>query len=561
MKGPDTNSAFAFSSEDYDGLLHTTLGKFDFQSIPVLFPEEHHAFESSAMNQIHLLATAEHEQVHDMLARQTTHGYLILLGVRFARKINPEQANQVLPPLQALHHEARAIHEAYAVFSTLCTNRLYQPMLDTLTPEYVAYRQKAEAMLPMALESTRLGRDFVYAAVLIALSPAIPEPDPGLSAVENLQKAIRAASGCEVRWASLLDWKIQHEETARALCETAAIAENYSGAQLDLPIYFDAAPEQLTPADLATLEQRETQLIQRLMLDLAAHALPKEPPPVLVTDLPKRIQAWRDLLAPQFRLESRFAETTGMDALRFGYLDRVFQENLRSTLLAGPVPTVHHLCKNYDALNRIATHLFDGGLRLNVCGYITDSLSERSRRNFEQHLSLEPRPLHIQWSLMSADLSIYQQEKLEILFSFEHTTLESLDPETAGRFFAFISPADLVQKPTFQSLCQRLAMRRVQVFVLQPLNFLTFMEWRLEKGLPIASFKVTLVHFDNENAILMRVRFAEELFEHIRLVSLSTVLGLDNLQSIAFFEIEIENRSTYNDTDLALANFWKMYWR
>lgn len=561
MNDPDPAQAFAFSSADYDGLLHTTLGRFDFQSLPTIFPEAHTAFESAAMNQIHLLATAEHEQIHDMLARQTTHGYLILLGTRFARQIAPEAAEYVLPPLLELHHEARAIHEAYAVFGTLCANRLYLGLLDTLTPEYLGYRQKAEAMLPPGLEGSRLGRNFTYAAVLIALSPPIPTPRADLSPAENLLAAIASANGCEQRWEKLLNWKNRHPETARALCQLAAVAEGYSAPQLDLPIFFDAAPEILSPEDLSSIEERESRLIQRLMLDLSAQALPDMPPPIVVSTLPDTIRPWRNLLAPQFRIETRFAETIGIDALRLGYLDRVFQENIRSVQLPGPVPTVHSWVKNYGALNRIAAHCFDSGMRLHVCGYITDSLSEASRRNFLQHLDPGHQPLHIQWNLLSADLNVYKKEKLQVLFSFDHDTVQQLEPETAGRFLVLVSPADLHEKTTFQSLCHQLAARSVHIFVFQPLNFLSFLEWRLEKGLSIANFSAKFVHFEGENTVLMRVRFEGEDYEHLRLISLSTLLGVDNLREISFFNIECQHIHAPSEIDVAAANFLKLAWR
>ncbi|MCB9052410.1 MAG: hypothetical protein H6556_23490 [Lewinellaceae bacterium] len=549
--------------DTYKHLLEETpLGQFDFQSMPVIHPEAHPAYSDPALNRLHLLATAEHEQLHDMLARQTTHGYMILLSIRYFKKLPEAEKDAVLyRQVIQLHEEGRAMHEAYATFGTLCVNRAFQPLLDTLSPEYQSYLAEAEALIPETLRAKRMGRLLLYAAVLAALSPTLPTPHGG-DKKEVLQAALQQVSGCEGRWASIRRWREEKEQDIFVWMEQSAREIGYTEKEFHASIYFEDI-NALLPGEEEYLafEDKERRFTEQLVRYIGQEALPDEARPVVVSELRPIIRAYGQLLAPQYRLDPLLAETFGWDEPTYGLLDRLFQENIHSVYLPGPVTTIHRLATDVAAVNRMARHCAAQRFPLQIIGYLTDQLADSTFQKFRQHLPLESR-LHVQWNFMYNDLSAYRRgEKLEILFSFEQEDFSQLEPEAAAHLSLFSSPADYYHKPALRSVADTLVSKGVRLYLMQPLNFLTFLEWRQERELSVQPFVVELVTLPDNGLYLMKAWFEETAPTYVRLVAQSTFAGVLKLYSLEQPRFSLNLREELSEKDRGMVNFLKVYWK
>ena len=78
------------------------------------------------------------------------------------------------------------------------------------------------------------------------------------------------------------------------------------------------------------------------------------------------------------------------------------------------------------------------------------------------------------------------------LFSFEQEDFSQLEPEAAAHLSLFSSPADYYHKPALRSVADTLVSKGVRLYLMQPLNFLTFLEWRQERELSVQPFVVEL---------------------------------------------------------------------
>ncbi|MCB0567464.1 MAG: hypothetical protein H6573_32375 [Lewinellaceae bacterium] len=547
----------------YNQLLEEApLGRFDFQSMPVIHPEAHTAYEDATLNRLHLLATAEHEQIHDMLARQTTHGYMILLAIRYFKKLpEAEKDAQLYRQIIQLHEEGRKMHEAYAVFGTLCVNRAFQPLLEALTPEYQSYLAEAEAMIPAAIRQKRMGRLSLYAAVLATLSPALPVPQGG-DKRQVLQAAFRQISGCEERWAAIRHWQEAHQPAILAWMEQCAKEIGYTEKERQAPIYFEDI-NALLPGEQEYLafEDKERQFTEQLVQYIGQEALAPEAQPITVSELKPLIRAYGQLLAPQYRLDPMLAETFGWDEATYGLLDRLFQENIHSTYLPGPVTTIHRLATDVAAVNRLAKHCAEQQFPLRIIGYLTGQLADSTFQKFQQHLPLASR-LHIQWNFLYNGLSAYRQgEKLEILFSFEQRDFSQLEPEAAAHLSLFASPADYYHKPALRGIAEALAAKGVKLYLMQPLNFLAFLEWRQERGLPVQPFTVELAALPDNGLYLMKAWFEDAAHTYVRLVAQSTYAAVLKLYSLEQPRFSLNLREQASEQDGGIVNFLKVYWK
>lgn len=547
----------------YNHLLEETpLGQFDFQSMPVIHPEAHPAYSDPSLNRLHLLATAEHEQIHDMLARQTTHGYMILLSIRYFKKLpDAEKDAGLYQQILQLHEEGRKMHEAYATFGTLCANRAFQPLLNTLSPEYQGYLAEAEAMIPEALRAKRMGRLLLYAAVLATLSPALPIPQGG-EKMQVLRRALRQVSGCEERWEAISCWREEKESDILAWMEQSARHIGYIEKEFNASIYFEDINALLPDeSEYLAFEGKERRFTEQLVGHIGQEALPAEAWPVVVSELKPLIRAYGQLLAPQYRLDPLLAETFGWDEPTYGLLDRLFQENIHSVYLPGPVTTIHRLATDVAAVNRMARHCAEQQFPLRIIGYLTDQLADSTFQKFRQHLPMESR-IHIQWNFLFDDLSTYRQgEKLEILFSFEHEDFSRLEPEAAAHLSLFASPADYYHKPALRSIADALVSKGVKLYLMQPLNFLTFLEWRKERELPVQPFVAELATLPDNGLYLMKVWFEDTAHAYVRLVAQSTFAAVLKLYNLEQPHFSLNLREEWNEKDRGIVNFLKVYWK
>lgn len=145
-------TGFSFNNQDYQQIL---LGGYDFRNLPKLIPERHG-------DEIELLATTEHEQIHDLLARQTTHGIFVALASRYLEQSIPDSAKKtVRAGIRSLLNDARFLHEGFAVFNTLRTSHIFAPLLERLSADYRDYLNEIETILPEKLKNYRFVRAYL----------------------------------------------------------------------------------------------------------------------------------------------------------------------------------------------------------------------------------------------------------------------------------------------------------------------------------------------------------------------------------------------------------------
>ena len=420
---------------------------------------------------------------------------------------------------------------------------------------------EAEALIPETLRAKRMGRLLLYAAVLAALSPTLPTPHGG-DKKEVLQAALQQVSGCEGRWASIRRWREEKEQDIFVWMEQSAREIGYNEKEFHASIYFEDI-NALLPGEQEYLafEDKERRFTEQFVRYIGQEALPDEARPVVVSELRPIIRAYGQLLAPQYRLDPLLAETFGWDEPTYGLLDRLFQENIHSVYLPGPVTTIHRLATDMAAVNRMARHCAAQRFPLQIIGYLTDQLADSTFQKFRQHLPLESR-LHVQWNFMYNDLSAYRRgEKLEILFSFEQEDFSQLEPEAAAHLSLFSSPADYYHKPALRSVADTLVSKGVRLYLMQPLNFLTFLEWRQERELSVQPFVVELVTLPDNGLYLMKAWFEETAPTYVRLVAQSTFAGVLKLYSLEQPRFSLNLREELSEKDRGMVNFLKVYWK
>ena len=91
-------------------------------------------------------------------------------------QLNDEEQQLIKAKLSEALNNGRALHERYANYATLYANKTLNKFIANLTFEYKGWLDEAVEMMPNKLKSLRLGRIFVYAVILAALSPSIKLP-------------------------------------------------------------------------------------------------------------------------------------------------------------------------------------------------------------------------------------------------------------------------------------------------------------------------------------------------------------------------------------------------
>jgi len=521
-----------FQKEDYENRL---LGRFDFHMPPSAIPERHG-------DPLHLAATQEHEQLHSILARQTTHGLVIMLGKSATWEESDEaEAGRILTELL---EAGRAVHEAFAVYGTLVAIPQYGHLILTLPDDYLHYLKKAERAVPPPFRKQRLGRVCLYAAVLVSLSPPLPSAEN--SSLMALSKASDDLACVEQRWEMAIDWlsKLNAPDHVHSVARSAGYADHelgidYSFGSLSLPDAF------------AELTLKERKLIEnlscRIAEDCRLHAT------VTQEALVDQIEPYRRILAPDFRYTANVHETLGISSDDFHELHTFFDETIHSDL-GFEITTRRNLAKNPDAcirlLNYAATILPEG------CP-IVGMMRETSSIALPKELKPLSESPNIEWFVIHPNLEIYRRQKLDSLVTFDIREIVNDLAQVTSPLCVVGSPR-LQLSPEATRLLDAITAAGIDIIFIQPLNWMTFMEWRETNGLPSQPISASVYTLPATETELLTLRFGTEPFCYCRLLGPTGKLGLAELnRSGLLAEVVAE------DSALAqmLATFLRVYWK
>jgi len=193
-----------FAASDYGRVV----GYYDFVSAP--------AVRVTGLSPLEAAAHAEHEQAHFVLAHQTTHGHLVIFANRLLARGGARSDVTLL--CRELVDDGRDVHERFATYMTLAPNAIYERVMARLSKQYRMYLREATHLPPEALRGTRMGKAVFYAAVLVALSPPLPPPEPDELEDDHFVRCCKLVLGVPKRWRALARWIASNPEQ---LCSEA----------------------------------------------------------------------------------------------------------------------------------------------------------------------------------------------------------------------------------------------------------------------------------------------------------------------------------------------------
>jgi len=545
--------SFSFRNSDYKNRL---LGAYDFAFMPISIPERH-------ADSIELLATTEHEQIHDMLARQTTHGFAILFVNVYLEKegqsINNEQ--EIVQLATKALENARAVHERYATFGTLCTNRIYENLITKLPDDYQTYLQEAVQLMPQELIGTRLARIFVYASILVALTPEINTPPKEVSKTDLLLGFLKKVANSESRWQKIVLWKANQENNlAQEIIEKAQDL-GYTDEELDLAIYFEDTIQYFEndKEGFQLFLTKERVLVEALKLYISSQTQAKNEQALSQKKMEQLLVIYRDILIPSFRLFPTLVEEIKMDKNTFGNLHRLFQDKPLAGIPA--ITIVKNLGRNAEVVYRMIAGLLERLTNFNCIGFIESKLDKDLFGKFQSHINLSSSAC-IQWSFIYNEISLYQKEKLETLYLFHlREFIEKLSPVISEKLLIITTPYDSIDLE-YQKTIELLLEKGCSVYGIQPFNFLNFLEWRINKKLAIENIFIYIMDIPDELYSFIQIRFEDEPIPYIHLCTQSTVIAYYQLEQLKLLNIQlVQVQSAPSEKERGLINFLKIYWR
>jgi hypothetical protein len=544
----------------FSNYCNTILGKYDFSGIPSVTPEFH-------TNSIELLATSEHEQIHDMLARQTTHGYAILLTNVFIES-NPDLQEEPKKMINSCLEETikygRSVHERYALFGTLKTNRLYEPLINNLPEDYQDYLNQAIEIIPPEIQQLRLGRIFLYACVLCSLSPQISVPQKDTSKNSNLLDYMDKVNNCEKRWQKISKWKTHSNSIINNEIIRLAKKNGYSQIELSLPIFFEDTFPLLDSDEnrFQSFIEHERLLIYHLSKYISEKTQKNDEQVLLQDELKDCVKLYRDLLSPSFRLDPILTEYLKLDENKFGDIHRLFQDKPQSKVR--DIITKHNFGKNAPAVIRIIREIFNRSNAFSCVGFFNNQLESSLKEKMQSHLNVDTN-IYIKWCFLFNDIEFYNNEKLETLYLFHinEFVTELTDIEFKKKLPIISTPYHYFADNEISCQLKFFEKNNFQIYVTQPLNFLNLLEWRIIRNLSISQFSVIVLDIVGELYYLVKIIFNNETVIHISLCTYSYIIGLHQLKKLPELDIRIiENKGSKPDSmELGLINYLKIYWR
>ena len=400
---------FLFSKDDYKNAI---LGAYNFSFMPITIPARHE-------DPLQLRATAEHEQIHDMLARQTTHGYAALFtNVYLSKNYTPENAPPVIvDALTQVLENGRALHERYATFGTLYTSRQYEALIQRLPEDYQTYFREAKQMIPKGLEEKRIGRVFVYAAVLAGLNPPLTYPQGDEESETLILQMLQQIGNCEKRWEKIIKWKIRNEEEIIVAIDSLMQKANYDLLEKDLPVYFSESFPRLGNDNQRydNFLDKERLLVAYLLELIGSAALPQNELPIALPKLRSLVTAYRDRLVPGFRLAAILTEIYEVDENTYGDLHRLFMD--KPILDTTPFKKATSLGKKPEAVIRILDYFFKHAPNASCIGYLSDRIGEGLKERFAREID-RALDLSIEWYFINNQLDLHRSDPINGLYLF-----------------------------------------------------------------------------------------------------------------------------------------------
>jgi hypothetical protein len=545
-------TGFSFNNQDYQQIL---LGGYDFRNLPKLIPERHG-------DEIELLATTEHEQIHDLLARQTTHGILVALVSRYLEQSIPDSAKKtVRAGIRSLLDDARFLHEGFAVFNTLRTSHIFVPLLERLSPDYRGYLNEIETILPEKLKNYRFVRAYLYGAVVNILSPTLTPPsedDP----IKAFSEAFNQIYGCRKRWEKLKDKVTATMPELTATFTSIAQDCEVSEEELQLPLDYERFREVLpSPEQREAFNKKEGILIERWTEYLSQAVFPDGPRIATFTSLSAMLRPYRDLLAPNYLLTHELYSELGLLPEQYYRAHRYFQKVIESDigvdvtfkrqLVTGIEPAVRILQAVLDVLPE--PHIFIGVLSTALRFSNNDAIPR-------DHPGVAGTPYNIKWTFISPNLSDHPRGKIYTLTTLQPTELwAALPGSLKSRLGLILSPGLYHPDVTAKALVYQILQDKGQVAFALPLNFLDYLEWRHRNELVYQPILVRYAPTEIENCFFMICSFAGETIPHYRLVTSSTMKGIAKLQSTNRFDLVVDYME--RDDDIERYRDWVNYLR
>lgn len=536
------------------------LGYYNFRGEPVVHPEYHAHFDDPGLNEVHLLATAEHERIHDMLARQTTHGFVLLLLNRRLKVADDEEAFELLDVADRVHAAGRDAHEMYALYGTLKSSRPYATLLETLPPEYQVWLTEAESYIPENLKGTRLGRLVVYVAVLYALSPRLPVFNGSQPVVTQLLAAGKIVANVGARLLAVKEHFSGGAAAGAVDVEELARAIGYGASELALPVFFEDTNLLIFRPGEESFEERETRLVWRL-LEVLSERLPSYHTAVGGIDLRENVSPYCKAIAPKLRLRSTLVEAWGITDAEHGRLHQLLQENIHSGLFNFPVKYTRSLIRTTDAFNRVLEDMHNQGYPMLLGGYATNKLLDELAKKFRPYADFQSNR-HIQWYFINAKLNAYPAgDTVYVVYTLDNLNHGSLVIPAGFPSAVMMAAYDYYDNPDLVELYQPLEQLGTPLYLLQAINLLDLVEWHLERGLACDQLKIELTRVPGELFSLSRVYFPETPHPFVRLIGPSTRIGMVDLATSGHLPVSLQEMDMFTGEDQVVVAFLRMLWR
>ena len=314
---------------------------------------------------------------------------------------------------------------------------------------------------------------------------------------------------------------------------------DYSFGALSLPDVF----AELTRKERTLIEKLTRRIAEDCTLDVA----------VTEEGIVKQIEPYRQVLAPDFHYAVTVHETLGISRDQFHELHTFFDETIHSDL-GFEITTRRNLAKNPDAcvrlLNYAATILPDG---CPVVGLMRETASLA--------LPDEMRPLsaspNIEWFVMHPNLEIYRQQKLDSLVTFDIRDIIDALAQITSPLLVVGSPR-LQFAPDTNELLGAITGAGIEVIFIQPLNWMTLMEWRETNSLILQPIQASVYAVPGTESELFNFRFGDEKFRYCRLSGPTGKLGLAELKRSGLLAEVVADESAAAQM---LAAFLRVYWK
>ena len=537
---------------------HEELGGYGFKYKPLTFPHNH-------KSEVQLMATTHHEQIHDMLARQTTHGYALLLAQAWLEKKGEEKRenSRISSVLLEVIEAGRNSHERYATFATFCASKEYKKLAESLPYEYKKWSAEAAIIIPKELKDKRIGRVFLYSIVLAVLNPKLTKPNEIHIHEEILLKLLKQVLGIEERWHIVSRWAQENECFIHERLFALAIDHGYS--KNDCLISNGSEYDTIEEKDLlitTSFLEKERSLITELIRFINNSLDNDLFTSISFNDLENYITPYRDLLVPKFKLSPLLVKLGILDKYVFGELHQKFQEE--PLVFTSGLRRSLKVMKSGASFYKTLEWLLNEIKELHQVGYVSTSLSKEVYKLCEKHIPSK-EGLFIQWSLLHSNVKKFEREALQQIIIFDiQGWMNLVVKNTSNESTSLItSPFSFEAQKSIRDLFNALSGKLTMLYLIQPFNFLNLLEWRIEHGNSFSYFLVRIYPIPGELVYFAITKFENEDYEYIQIITQTAVQALYNLQRHLneYMGVIIFTEDQFPTRYIGPLNFLKLFWR